>query len=519
MNTLTASSIFNDTAQLRSPLLTGIAYSNTPCASTQVHHLIPRELWGMSLLEGSPALLASGGMENQLNLMELPATSAGAVASRLALHSGSHPGYTLFVTKRLQEINVTYKSTEATLGKAAAEAQLLDGITGLQMELRMGLDRSTPGLQLSLTTSDPAHDATSPENKAFHAAAAASGLSAVIDEVNINPRSAYPTQGRTQEACEAQMEALTREELEVTARKLREAAWQNIPEHQRPSDNGGRILANEGLDEIIAGQAALRSRSQTQQAIISNTPAEAANSGVIDYLTQTAKEHPYATLAVGTVATVGLGFATGIIPPLAPATAQAATTTAAIMGVAATTVILSSNEAGAAIPIPGEMNRGSDDIGTRSDVDHISWRFSGIRAGDPANSPEALYVRDIAASREGGPLQHAQGHLLLKADGSIIRSEQFNRPWDMNPQIEGGNNGNAIGVIVEGTDTLTKAQRETLTTLNTKLGDLRGSTSMLSPAGVKEEMAWGGTTPTDPAFVQSPVMRQRMQSSISAAAP
>lgn len=109
-----ASSAFNDIAHRPSDLLTYVGNSADPCASTQIHHLIPRELWNdsngfLSKTHVRQILNMTGGMDSPMNLMELPSTVAGAAASNLALHNGSHSlAYTDAVRSGLKTVETLY---------------------------------------------------------------------------------------------------------------------------------------------------------------------------------------------------------------------------------------------------------------------------------------------------------------------------------------------------------------------------------------------------------------------------
>ncbi len=160
-------------------------------------------------------------------------------------------------------------------------------------------------------------------------------------------------------------------------------------------------------------------------------------------------------------------------------------------------------------PLAG-MNAGTDAMGDRQQVDHISWRFTRLPVGDSGNSLSALALRD----REN-QLGSLGAHAVLRADGSFERSDSLCRDWANNPQIQAGRNGNAIGLYVEGDGALTAAQRQSLGKLETGFSSLcqshQAQAGELSPATQLEAEAWSGPRSVTPGMVmQAPVRQMRI---------
>lgn len=151
------------------------------------------------------------------------------------------------------------------------------------------------------------------------------------------------------------------------------------------------------------------------------------------------------------------------------------------------------------LPPLSQLNAGSDMMGDRSDVNNISWRFTGVPAGDSGNALSALYLRDIQAGKS-----HNGAHLLLQPNGTFERSETLSRPWESNPQIHAGHNGDAIGVYVAGCGQVTESQRTSLSLLNTSLCSQRQQSGLglsctaLMPSGYTEQNAWDGSIQRQP---------------------
>lgn len=495
-----AASAFNQMANRPSGYLIDVGYiSDEACNSTQTHHVIPMELWRdpKSFLNDPHvrAVLDSvGGPENPLNKMVLPSTVAGAAASNLALHNGSHPvAYNDEVEKGLLAVQGTYNGMLAANGglpSPQVDAVLLASMAALELSLRLRLDRSSGVPKpLMLSSKDPNFALATPEHQA-----AVLTLGSIVEDVHENARAAYPSNSSAERACENARQ-LTAEQLRETAMKLREAAWAGVPEGDRPDDIRGGVLAQEQIAQQLP-----QMKEQT----------------IAEILERTAQEHPYkaAMAGVGVVMMAGAGAvaaagAEGLA--VAGAAVRGAVQAANRAVVSATSTLVPT--AAMALPDYNSLNAGRDDMGERSSVDHVSWRFTGIPAGEAGNSLAELHVRDTAPDREGGALAHCGAHLLVRADGSIERDTTYGRPMSLNPQIDAGQNGNALGIYVEGEGSLTDAQRKTLTELNDTLsqqrlqaGELTRST--LTPSGVREDAAWETqNSPVSPSLLARPAVR------------
>ena len=537
----TPAAAFNPIAERPSPLLTPVGYNFfDPCASTQEHHLIPRELWGEIKLLKNPHVLevlneASLGQDGVYNLMELPATVGGALAANLSLHNGSHPSYTKAVREKLSELETKY--SEAVLSNPdTADNVLKEEFYKLELYFRRSMDRAYFGTedQLALNSRDPNLSKVDP---AFRGEMFT--MSTLAEEIKDNPRWAYPTTVLAEKACEL-VEELTAEKLSEKARELRIKAWAHIPEKDRPEDIEAGVLPIEQIEQALDkikqheidnirqqsahGQSDTHSQAQAHAQAHAHTQAHTAQSvqakpTFAEIVEKTAQEHPFdaAMAKVGVAMMAGAGaYALGAGGAVGAAVNGAAELTsgalagaarlAAPTAVGAATSVMISDPA-QALPAYNSMNAGRDDMGERGNVDHISWRFTGLPAGDAGNTLAALAARDTAPDRAGGALTHCGAHLLVKADGTIEQDSAHARPLSLNPQIDAGKNGNAIGVYVEGDGQLTAAQRTTLTALNANFSQQRLQAgeltqSVLTPATIVEDMAWdtSGPSPTIPAL-------------------
>ena len=445
---------FNEIARRPSPLLVEIGQnSDVPCESNQDHHLIPHDVWDKLVEDPSLEVLA-GGREHPRNLMTLPSTSAGAAASNLALHNGSHPAYTERVRGEMNKIVTAYHAAGGS-SNPVAMAGYSAAVGALEDSLRARLDRTQPVPQLLLSGKDPNAFRATPEHQAETVAQKEAAIAMGLDMATGDPRSAYPNGTLAQENCETARQ-LTAQQLREIANAQRAKAWAGAGEEQ-----------------------------------------ETDTRSFADKLQAAANEHPFhagmAKVGVGMMAVAALPLVAGETALTALGGVATRTAPAAVAG------LLVTQDAQAALPEFKTLNQGNDQMGVRNSVDHISWRFTGLAHGDPGNTPEALYLRDM----ETGKYSHSAAHLLVKTDGSIVVSEQFMRPFGLNPQIEAGNNGNALGVYVEGDGNLTAAQRQSLSDLNDSFGQQRmqageTSPSALSPATWKEDMAWQGNMAPDP---------------------
>lgn len=186
---------FNNMPRYSSPLFQQVENSENPCESMQVHHLIPNEIWNALAIihPGLPFELLAGGRNNPSNLMMLPSTSAGALASGFALHNGSHPNYTIEVGKKVMELVIDYDLAVLSDPVAANLKFALD-IQELELSLRNKLNRNMPNEQLLLTSKDPfASQIPGGELAATIAMEnMAERVNDVVSLVTGNPRAAYP---------------------------------------------------------------------------------------------------------------------------------------------------------------------------------------------------------------------------------------------------------------------------------------------------------------------------------------
>lgn len=214
--------------------------------------------------------------------MDLPSTQAGAVALGLALHNGSHPAYSAYVSGRMDELVSVYKA-ESTHNPEAAAAGFSKAIVDLEDRLRLGLDRRNgpPGSQLLLTSKDPYAPYVGTDQ--LLVTEAAEGITArlqtAVDMARADPRSAYPNAALADKNCEAAKE-LTVEQLQQVTSGLRE----------------------KGINvEAFAD---------------SRIPARVPATTFMDALKQEAEDHPYKTgaaaLGAGALAVVGGAGALGL---------------------------------------------------------------------------------------------------------------------------------------------------------------------------------------------------------------
>ena len=105
----------------------------------QLHHLIPIEL------ELDPLIvrLTNAGLfeiDSDANLIGLSDSSAAAEAAGQAVHRGSHPAYTNFVRRVLNEINLKSNSNS----DAASQVELLQRALQVNLNTPIGPDTGTP---------------------------------------------------------------------------------------------------------------------------------------------------------------------------------------------------------------------------------------------------------------------------------------------------------------------------------------------------------------------------------------
>lgn len=274
-----ALSHFNELSRRPNVLLREVANSDRPCESSQMHHLIPNDVWNTLLSKNEfsdlPLEALAGGRHNQRNLMELPSTRAGALASGRALHNGSHPAYSGYVLGMTEKLAASYKAERVASPESAA-ANFAKSIGDLEDTLRMGLDRryAATQSQLLLTSKDPYAPYVGTDQ--LLVTEAAEGITArlqtAVDMARADPRSAYPNAALADKNCEAAKE-LTVEQLQQVTSGLRE----------------------KGINvEAFAD---------------SRIPARVPATTFMDALKQEAEDHPYiagaAALGVGALAVVG----------------------------------------------------------------------------------------------------------------------------------------------------------------------------------------------------------------------
>ncbi len=439
--TMLPSSYFNERAARPSDLLTYVGTASPdPCRSTQTHHLIPREIWTTSKLLKNEhvrqVLNITGGLEDPMNLMELPSTSAGAQASNLALHNGSHPvAYNEEVLEGLKAVETAYTVALAANGGVPSpqtDLLLTTSIHALQLSLRQRLDRSSGILpQLTLSNSDPNAYMSTPEYRAEMVT-----LGSVVDGVQADPRLGYPSNASAQRSCQSAQE-LTAEQLRTTAAELRGKAWAGVPDGSRPEDTAAGVLAKEEIEHHLP-QMKERTLAEIYE--------------------QTAKDHPFDAamfkVGAGMIATAG-GIAAGeiIVAAGEAIVAVGGRVLAAVrtIGTAATAAaasgggILITNPAEgspvrpAAYPLAevlpathAEIAKGADEMGDRSEVNRI------------------------AIERAGGP---AQGHLTILTDGKVQRGSI---PFGNNPPVAAGKSSGTLGILYEGQGRMNAAQQKTL---------------------------------------------------------
>lgn len=299
-------SAFNEMARRPHPLLVEVAISADPCASSEIHHLIPQKMWDEhQLLSNNPQIEAMMGSRHApSNLMPLPSTEEGARISNLALHNGYHKGYSVKVIEKLDEIE---KAHAFVPPGEARDKSIVDQLTILQLKLRKSLDRSLGGEQLMLSYKDPNFHLASPQHQAT-----VRDLQGSIDAIKENPRLAYPSNKSTNAAC---AQEVTVASLVTTATKLREDAWSGAPEDQRPVNNGAGILAREDIqtisDSLNASNAAAAPAAPATEAAQPKTTLEimADNPG---------------TVLTGAAATAAIVLSRGRATPFVGAPAAAA---------------------------------------------------------------------------------------------------------------------------------------------------------------------------------------------------
>lgn len=299
-------SAFNEIAQRPHPLLVEVAISPDPCASSEIHHLIPQKMWDEhQLLSNNRQIEAMMGSRHApSNLMALPSTEEGARISNLALHNGYHFGYSLKINEKLNDIQA---ANEFTPPGAERDKSIADQLIALQQELRKSLDRSLGGEQLMLSSKDPNFHLASPQHQAT-----VRDLQGSVDAIRDNPRLAYPSNKSVNNAC---MQEVTVESLAATAARLREEAWSHAPEDQRPADMGAGILARDALQNISDSLNA----SNTEAA-----PAPAATGAAPPQTTLEIIADNPGTVVAGAAAAAAIVLSRGRAAPFAATPAAAA---------------------------------------------------------------------------------------------------------------------------------------------------------------------------------------------------
>lgn len=485
--TLRITDNFNELAHYSDQNIDQVAYNEDPCTSMQTHHLVPEEAWNALavLFPGQPLEVLAGGRNNPTNLMQLPATSGGALATGFALHNGSHPRYTAYVIEEMLNLAAAYEIAD-TYDPVQAKINFTLGVQELELSLRNKLNRNMPNEQLLLTSKDPfASQIPGGELAATIAMEnMAERVNDVVSLVTGNPRAAYPNNSMANTYCET-AKALTPAQVMEITRRMQELGVGKAPDGQTKP----QITSPEDTKGFVDSKPPLIDQRSSSQLVI-----------------DTAKEHPInasmAAIGIGVLTTIGAAVG---VESLAALSGLGETVSgfgmvpraAAALGIIALTPeqARASEKVITTLPPQEQLNGPGDIMGPRSKVDHVDWRFTGLPAGDPGNTLAALKERDTSTTRPGGPLNDTGAHFLLRADGSLVHSDEYSRPLQSNPQVTPGYNANAVGVYVEGNGSLTPEQRKTLNGLSNELEggsslDKTSAPSRLMPASNPEREAW-----------------------------
>lgn len=129
------------------------------------------------------------------------------------------------------------------------------------------------------------------------------------------------------------------------------------------------------------------------------------------------------------------------------------------------------------------MTQGADEMGDRSEIRHVAVERTGLAANDPRNDLGALN------QNPEGP----KAHLLILADGRVQGPDEGGVPFDRNPSIAAGKNGETIGVMYAGQGPMNDAQWSTFG----QISDYVAQQRQLEGRGGKPELMAGTTATAD----------------------
>ncbi len=110
------------------------------------------------------------------------------------------------------------------------------------------------------------------------------------------------------------------------------------------------------------------------------------------------------------------------------------------------------------------MAQGADEMGDRGEIKRIAVERTGLAADDPRND-----IQTLLNDNKWRPM----GHLLILADGTVQGPEQGAIPFENNPRLAAGKNGETFGVMYAGQGAMNAAQARTLAQVADHLMQLR----------------------------------------------
>ena len=110
------------------------------------------------------------------------------------------------------------------------------------------------------------------------------------------------------------------------------------------------------------------------------------------------------------------------------------------------------------------MAPGADEMGSRSEIKRIAVERTGLIASDPRND-----IQTLLNENKWRPM----GHLLILADGTVQGPEQGAIPFENNPRIAAGKNGETLGVMYAGQGEMNHAQAANLAKVSDSLRNMR----------------------------------------------
>ncbi len=128
--------------------------------------------------------------------------------------------------------------------------------------------------------------------------------------------------------------------------------------------------------------------------------------------------------------------------------------------------------------------------GRDPNIERVAFRLTGYPPGDPENHPGALFRRDL----EKG-LNHSACHLLVLADGGIVRDERNLRPLNRDPQAIPGRNERCLAVYLEGDRHITHSQMGTVRDIASTVEGLTHRPVTVLPASYMETLAVSTSVP------------------------